>query len=176
MEPLIRDTSRRAGHRPPRPTGGFAAGVMAAPGSTDHGPPTPPTKAPACGRVLLLCGPDPRPRDAKDRAAHPGPVPRATVRAVAAASFIALRLYPTSTHALAREQAARVAEGLESNRPISAGQGEWQVLYRASDISEAMAMCAADLDLLDPGWEEILDFEAIPSFPRLTPRPHRPTS
>jgi hypothetical protein len=90
--------------------------------------------------------------------------------------LIPLRLYPTSTRSLARERAARVVEGLESSRPISAGQGEWQILYRAADISEAMAMCAADLDLLDPAWEEILDFEAISSFPRLAPRPHRPAS
>jgi hypothetical protein len=95
---------------------------------------------------------------------------------MAAGSLIPLRLYPTSYRAVPLERAARVVEGLESSRPISAGPGEWQVLYRAADISEAMAMCAADLDLLDPAWEEILDFEAVPSFPRLRARAQRPTS
>jgi hypothetical protein len=46
------------------------------------------------------------------------------------------------------------------------------VLYEAADISEAMALCAADLDDLDPGWAEILDFEAVPSLPRLGGVPH----
>lgn len=96
-----------------------------------------------------------------------------TVRPMVRTSQIPLRLFPTSQRTAARERAARVVERLESHRPISAGDGEWQVLYEAADISEAMAMCAADLDDLDPGWEEILDFEAVPSFPRLGARPPR---
>jgi hypothetical protein len=30
-----------------------------------------------------------------------------------------------------------------------------------------MAICAANLDDIDPGWAEILDFEAVSSLPRL---------
>jgi hypothetical protein len=82
---------------------------------------------------------------------------------------IALRIYPTSPRADAAERAARVVGRLESHRPTTAAAGGWQVLYRAADVSEAMAMCAADLDDLDPGWMEILDFEAFRSFPHLGP-------
>lgn len=85
---------------------------------------------------------------------------------MARGSLIALRLFPTSRDAPAREHAASVVEALESYRQVSAGEGEWQVLYRAADVSEAMAMCAADLDDTGPGWEEILDFEALPSVAR----------
>lgn len=85
---------------------------------------------------------------------------------------IALRIYPTSPRADAAERAARVVERLESHRPTSAAAGGWQVVYRAASVSEAMARCAADLDDLDPGWMEILDFEAVRSFTRLGPEHH----
>lgn len=93
---------------------------------------------------------------------------------MARSSLISLRLFPTGPGA--EERISSIFGRLGSHRPLSAGERDWQVLYRASDISEAMAMCAADLDLLDPAWEEILDFEAIPSFPRLGRRADRPTS
>lgn len=80
--------------------------------------------------------------------------------------LIALRVYPASPRAEAAGRAASILERLESHRPVSAVAGGWQVLYRAADISEAMAICAADLDDLDPGWMEILDFEALTPFPR----------
>ena len=94
---------------------------------------------------------------------------------MARSASIALRIYPTSPRADDSERAARVVERLESQPPISAAGGGWQVLYRAADVSEAMAMCAADLDDLDPGWMEILDFEVVRSFPRPGPdsRPRR---
>ncbi len=95
---------------------------------------------------------------------------------MAAGSLIPLRIFPASPRVDARERVARVAEGLEPHRPVFAGEWEWQVLYEAAGISEAMAMCAADLDDLDPGWEEILDFEAVPAFSWSGRHPGRPIS
>lgn len=80
--------------------------------------------------------------------------------------LIPLRLYPASPRPGARERAARVIEALESHRRVSAGEEGWWVRYEATGVSEAMAMCAADLDDSGPGWMEILDFEALASFAR----------
>jgi hypothetical protein len=52
---------------------------------------------------------------------------------------------------------------LADRRPVSDGIGEWQVIYRTEEISEAMRLCEADLTELDPSWLEILNFAALPS-------------
>lgn len=49
---------------------------------------------------------------------------------------------------------------LAARRTVWGRAPDWRVLYEVDDLSEAMRMCAADLDQLDPRWLEILDFQA----------------
>lgn len=82
---------------------------------------------------------------------------------MAGVAIVSLRLYPASPRAGALGRAADVIEELASRCRVSTTDGQWRVVYEAADVSEAMAMCAADLDGIDPGWMEFLDFEALRS-------------
>lgn len=76
---------------------------------------------------------------------------------------IVLRLQSVVTAAADRRRAGRIVDRLASRRLVIGAAGEWRVAYEAADVSEAMQMCEADLEDLDPRWLEILDFMAVPS-------------
>jgi len=84
-------------------------------------------------------------------------------------SLVLLRIRLVGPRIADRERAESILGLLAARRPLEGGVGEWRVVYDTPEISEAMRMCEADLTELDPGWMAILDFEAVPSRPVLSP-------
>jgi hypothetical protein len=60
----------------------------------------------------------------------------------------------------------RLVDQLGARCRVGDGPQEWRVSYETDDVSEAMRMCATDLDAIDPHWHEILDFSAVESSRR----------
>jgi hypothetical protein len=76
-----------------------------------------------------------------------------------------LRLHLIGSDDVAIGRAALVIDRLASGRVVSGTSPEWLVTYAGVDTGEAMRLLETDLTEIDPGWIEVLDFEAVPSQP-----------
>lgn len=76
-----------------------------------------------------------------------------------------LRLFTVGTSRAATDRAVLIVDRLAVVRAVCGDAPEWRVSYRADDVATAFRLCAAELDRIDPGWIEILDFQAVASRP-----------
>jgi hypothetical protein len=72
-----------------------------------------------------------------------------------------LKIFEIAVEGPRHDLALLLLDALAARRPVE-GHGPWIVTYRAADTSEAFALCAEDLEAIDPRWVEVLDFVAIP--------------
>lgn len=71
-----------------------------------------------------------------------------------------IRLYLLDDRAVDLDHVALIVDRLGSIRDVEEDPPGWRVIYETGDLSEAMAICAADLDALDPHWLSLFDFSA----------------
>lgn len=80
-----------------------------------------------------------------------------------ASDFSVLLLYLLDHREGDEGRAALIVDRLADTRPVLGDEPQWQVTYETRDVTEAMRLCEADLNELDPDWVEILDFRALRS-------------